>query len=400
MVVKGATWPARLEAGRKPGFADACRQRRLRLRPWDGALPVAVPVRIPERLAKDALEIRERKGFDQEGDGVEPPRSGVGKVDARADDGRVAVGGAKGPRPLDAWCVRRLEKDRVDHLQSRVLEQRLVSQADNNPLEELPHLGMRLADEHLPHHLIIGWKRANVSCIWYGSGMKRASILVVDDDSDIRGLLRELLERAGYQVVEAANGRDGLRTLYSASPDLVLLDVSMPELDGWQTLERIRDVSEVPVLMLTARTAELEKVRGLKAGADDYVAKPFGRQELLARVEAHLRRAGPREEQPSTYGDGLITIDFAQREVTVAGQTVALTPLEFKLLAAFVRNPNQVLSHDQLLELVWGDSLVGSRARTKLYVGYLRQKLVAAGVEESPIETVRGFGYRYRPRAA
>jgi DNA-binding response OmpR family regulator len=230
--------------------------------------------------------------------------------------------------------------------------------------------------------------------------MKRASVLVIDDDADIRGLLRELLGRAGYEVVDSSNGREGLRALYGSAPDLVLLDVSMPEMDGWQTLERIRDVSEVPVIMLTARTAELEKVRGLKAGADDYVTKPFGRQELLARVEARLRRSGERVEQPGTYADGLVTIDFAQREVTVAGQGVALTPLEFKLLATFVRHPNQVLSHDQLLELVWGDLLSGSRARTKLYVGYLRQKLAVADSGESPIETVRGFGYRYRPRTA
>jgi DNA-binding response OmpR family regulator len=230
--------------------------------------------------------------------------------------------------------------------------------------------------------------------------MKRARVLVVDDDSDIRRLVRELLERAGYEVVDAANGREGLRALYSASPDLVLLDVSMPELDGWQTLERIRDVSDVPVVMLTARAAELEKVRGLKAGADDYVTKPFGRQELLARVEAHLRRAGDRKEQPGSYADGLIAIDFPRRAVTVGGRPVELTPLEFKLLTTFVRHPNQVLSHEQLLELVWGDALTGSRGRTKLYVGYLRQKLAAAGAEESPIETVRGFGYRYRPSAA
>jgi DNA-binding response OmpR family regulator len=230
--------------------------------------------------------------------------------------------------------------------------------------------------------------------------MKRASVLVIDDDADIRGLLRELLERAGYEVAEGSNGRDGLRKLYATSPDLVLLDVSMPEIDGWQTLERIRDVSDVPVVMLTARAAELERVRGLKAGADDYVTKPFGRQELLARVEAHLRRAGERAERPGTYADGLLTIDFAQREVMVNGTQVMLTPLEFKLLSTFVRHPNQVLSHEQLLELVWGDALSGSRARTKLYVGYLRQKLATADDGESPIETVRGFGYRYRPRTA
>jgi DNA-binding response OmpR family regulator len=237
----------------------------------------------------------------------------------------------------------------------------------------------------------------NGARIWYGNGMKRGRVLIVDDDADIRGLLHQLLERAGYEPVEAANGREALRTLYATSPDLVLLDVSMPEMDGWQTLERIRDLSDVPVVMLTARTAELERVRGLKAGADDYVAKPFGRQELLARVEALLRRAGPREERPETYADGLVAIDFAQRQVTVAGKQVALTPLEFKLLATFVRNPNQVLSSDQLLELVWGDSSGGSRARTKLYVGYLRQKLAAAAPGADPIETIRGFGYRYRP---
>src|SRR5919109_1088033 len=232
---------------------------------------------------------------------------------------------------------------------------------------------------------------ATVGSIWYGTGMKRARVLAVDDDADIRGLLRELLERAGYEVVVAASGREGLRTLYAVSPDLVLLDVSMPELDGWQTLERIRDVSDVPVLMLTARAAELEKVRGLKAGADDYVTKPFGRQELLARVEALLRRAGPREQTQDTYADALVTVDFAQRSVAVHGQDVTLTPLEFRLLAAFVRHPGQLLGHDQLLELVWGDPFGASRDQVKLYVGYLRRKLESAGAEGSVIETVRGF---------
>jgi len=228
----------------------------------------------------------------------------------------------------------------------------------------------------------------------------RRRVLVVDDQEDVRDLLVELLGRAGYVVETAPNGREGLRALYATPPDLVLLDVAMPELDGWGTLERIRELTDVPVVMVTARASELEKVRALKAGADDYVTKPFGRQELLARVEALLRRSGPRGEEPTTYGDGAVTIDFAQREVTVGGRKVVLTPLEFKLLAVFVRHPNQVLSHEQLLELVWGDALSGSRARAKLYVGYLRHKLAEAGAEESLIETVRGFGYRYRPKAA
>jgi DNA-binding response OmpR family regulator len=178
----------------------------------------------------------------------------------------------------------------------------------------------------------------------------------------------------------------------------VVLDVSMPELDGWQTLERIRDLSDVPVLMLTARGAELERVRGLQAGADDYVVKPFGRQELVARVQALLRRGGrDAAEQQESYADDRLTIDFGQRAVTFDGTAVSLTPLEFKLLAAFVRHPRQVLSRDQLLELVWGDAYGVSGDQVKLYVGYLRRKLAPDEPAAVPIETVRGFGYRYRP---
>ena len=177
----------------------------------------------------------------------------------------------------------------------------------------------------------------------------------------------------------------------------MILDVTMPELDGWATLERIRDLSDVPVLMLTARGGELDTVRGLRSGADDYLSKPFGRQELLARVEALLRRAsGPPETQES-YTDKRVSIDFARREVTADGQPVQLTPLEFRMLATFVRHPNQVLSRDQLRELVWGDAAGMSRDQVKLYVGYLRRKLAAAGVPAESIETVRGFGYRYVP---
>jgi DNA-binding response OmpR family regulator len=227
--------------------------------------------------------------------------------------------------------------------------------------------------------------------------MKRSRVLVVDDEPDIRKLVGELLRRAGHDVVEAENGRAGLRAFHASPPDLVLLDVSMPELDGWQTLERIRDLSDVPVLMLTARGDELERVRGLQAGADDYVVKPFGRQELMARVQALLRRTAARPgEQAETYADHALEIDFAQRSVSYSGRSVALTPLEFKLLSAFVRHPRQVLSRDQLLELVWGDAYGVSTDQVKLYVGYLRRKLDPQNPETVPIETVRGFGYRYR----
>jgi DNA-binding response OmpR family regulator len=227
--------------------------------------------------------------------------------------------------------------------------------------------------------------------------MSAARVLVVDDDADIRGLVRTLLERAGAVVYDAPDGRDGLREFHARRPDLVILDVSMPAMDGWQVLDRIRDMSDVPVIMLTARADELERVRGLQAGADDYIVKPFGKQELVARVQALLRRvarSGRAEEQDS-YGDGFLTIDWGQHRVMVDDEEVQLTPLEFRLLSTFVRNPRQVLSREQLLELVWGDSYGVGGDQVKLYIGYLRRKLAPEAPDSVPIETVRGFGYRY-----
>jgi DNA-binding response OmpR family regulator len=225
--------------------------------------------------------------------------------------------------------------------------------------------------------------------------VSRQRLLVVDDDADIRSLLRDLLGRAGYIVDVAPDGRAALRRLFESPPALVLLDVAMPGLDGYATLERIRDLSDVPVIMLTARAEELERVRGLTGGADDYVSKPFGTRELLARVQALLRRATAATVSES-YEDAFVRIDYAARRVTAGGHDIRLTPLEFKLLSAFVRHPNQVLSREQLLELVWGDLYEVSGDQVKLYVGYLRRKLVPDAPETAPIETVRGFGYRYR----
>jgi DNA-binding response OmpR family regulator len=221
-----------------------------------------------------------------------------------------------------------------------------------------------------------------------------ASVLVVDDNPDVRALVTTLLGRAGYLVSEAEDGRAALKALYGQRPDLVVLDVNMPELDGWGTLERIRELSDVPVIMLSARGEELEKVRALRAGADDYVTKPFGRQELLARVETVLRRSGGSGTK-ETYSDSILTVDFGERRLTVGERDVELTPLEFKLLSAFVQHPNQLLEHGQLLEMVWGGERGTSRDQVKLYVGYLRKKLADAGAAPTTIETVRGFGYRY-----
>jgi DNA-binding response OmpR family regulator len=230
--------------------------------------------------------------------------------------------------------------------------------------------------------------------------VEEAPILITDDDADVRRLLAGLLERAGHAVLTATEGREALRLLHARRPRLVLLDVEMPGMDGWQALERIREISDVPVLMLTASGEELDRVRGLRGGADDYVTKPFGRQELLARVDALLRRARGRAAVTEHYRDDLVEVDFTQRLVRVKGRELRLTPLEFRLLAAFVNHAGQLLSRDQLLELAWGDT--GERAghEVKIYVGYLRRKLEEAAGAGSAIETVRGFGYRYNPPPA
>jgi len=228
--------------------------------------------------------------------------------------------------------------------------------------------------------------------------MSTARVLIVEDDDDVRLMVRAAIERAGMEAVEARDGREGLRRFYETEPGVVVLDIRMPELDGWQVLERIRELSDTPILVLSANDGELDKVRGLREGADDYLTKPFGRQELIARIEALLRRAASDGRPMEVLADGLLEIDLPQRRVTILDREVALTPTEFKLLTAFARSPDRVLSRDQLIAAVWGDAGARSPDQVKLYVGYVRRKLLdAAGV--NPIETVRGFGYRYVPEA-
>jgi DNA-binding response OmpR family regulator len=230
--------------------------------------------------------------------------------------------------------------------------------------------------------------------IGYSYPVSDATILVIEDDPDIRGLVVALIERAGMRAREAAEGRAGVRAFFEERPDLVVLDVGLPELDGWQVLARIRDLSETPVLMLTAEGEQVQKVRGLEGGADDYVTKPFGREELVARIHALLRRGGRGDVgEEGTLEDGTVTLDGAGRRVEVDGREVALTPTEFRLLAFLMRNRNQVVSQLQLLEEVWGNADADPQ-QVRLYVSYLRRKLNEAGAD--PIETVRGFGYRYR----
>jgi DNA-binding response OmpR family regulator len=219
------------------------------------------------------------------------------------------------------------------------------------------------------------------------------SILAIEDDADIRQVLRAVLEREGFQVTEAVSGREGLREFHRIRPDLVLLDVGLPDLDGWQVLERIRDLSDAPVLMLTALASEQDKVRGLNAGADDYLTKPFSRVELVARLQA-LRRRRPPPDDAAVYDDGRIRLDFARHQLAVGGETVPLTPTEYRLLGALVDHAGQVLSPEQLIDLAWDGA--ASPAPVKYAVLRLRRKLGWEG-NGSPLETVRGFGYRYRP---
>ncbi len=339
--------------------------------------------------------------LEEERNGRECGNERRARVDARADDRKVGLPASKHRDRRDASVEDRLENRRV-YVGTLVVavgseDNRLMPEASDDTRDERANLRCRVSDEDSRHTPTVGSAAWNWAGFWYGKGMTRARVLVVDDDADVRGLVVQLLGRAGYDVTAASDGREALRALFAARPDLVLLDVTMPGMDGWKALDRIRDVSDVPVLMLTGRTAELDSVRALTAGADDYVTKPFRRQELLARVQALLRRRAPRVEL-ETYEDALLRIDFPRRAVTVAGHPVALTPTEFKLLATFVRHPNQVLSREQILELVWNDPYAVSPDQVKLYVGYLRRKLEVGGLPV-PIETVRGFGYRYTPPA-
>jgi DNA-binding response OmpR family regulator len=222
-------------------------------------------------------------------------------------------------------------------------------------------------------------------------------VLVIEDDADIALGVRTVLDRSGFEVSMAAEGPEGLRVFHSERPDIVILDVGLPKMDGWTVLERIRELSGVPVLMLTSRGQEADKVRGLRGGADDYLTKPFGTAEFVARVQALLRRQRAPDELPEVFDDGHVRVNFVTHGVRVNGAPVELTPTEFRLLSALVRHPGQVLSPVKLLELAWSDPLGIGPDRVKYSVMRLRRKLGTQASGGSPIEAVRGFGYRYRP---
>lgn len=225
---------------------------------------------------------------------------------------------------------------------------------------------------------------------------RKDRILVIEDEEEISEILAAALEKEGYEVLSADDGLRGMRLFYERRPNLVILDIMMPGLDGWEVCRRIREVSDTPVIVLSARGQEADKVRGLNLGADDYMLKPFGAAELAARVKAALRRyrLRPPDVQDEVYSDEVLSMNFGQRTVFVEGRPVDLSTKEFNLLTYLVQNAGRVLSHEQLMDRVWGLGAY-SYANVKQYVSYLRQKIEPDPAHPKLVISVRGIGYKY-----
>ncbi|MHB8777433.1 MAG: response regulator transcription factor [Anaerolineales bacterium] len=227
--------------------------------------------------------------------------------------------------------------------------------------------------------------------------LERRRILVVDDEERMVRFIRMNLEHDGFQVSEAFNGKQAIQKMRDVTPDLILLDVMMPDLDGFEVLETVREFSNVPVIMLTAKGEEDDRVRGLEGGADDYITKPFSPRELVSRIKAVLRRT--EGVSGSMHGlleiDKRLKIDFDRREIWLEGKLVKLRPTEYRLLFHLVQNAGWVVSHDQLLQKVWGYEYRDEPHYVRLYINYLRQKLEKDPADPQYILTERGVGYRF-----
>jgi two-component system KDP operon response regulator KdpE len=226
--------------------------------------------------------------------------------------------------------------------------------------------------------------------------MSSATILVVDDEPQIRRVMRTTLSSQGYSVIEAKSGEEALEKLRAERADLILLDVNMPGTSGLETCREIRRTSDVPIIMLTVRNTEKDKVQALDAGADDYVVKPFGAEELMARIRAALRRAAPGEAPPAFTSDEL-TIDFGKRTVLVKGSPVRLTPKEFELLRQLVTNQGTSLSHRRLLQAVWGPDYGEETEYLRVFINQLRKKIEPNPRHPRYIHTDPWIGYRFEP---
>jgi len=229
------------------------------------------------------------------------------------------------------------------------------------------------------------------------SELKDKLVLVVDDEVHMIKFMRMNLELEGCRVASAANGREALERAREDMPDVVLLDIMMPGMDGFETLRRLRDFSQVPVLILTAKGEEEDRIKGLELGADDYISKPFSHRELVSRIRAVLRRhyTAPPVPQTMVVVDDRLTIDFARREVLVNGERVNLRPTEYRLLYHLVQNAGYVQTHQMLLTKVWGPEYRDENHYLRLYITYLRQKIEEDPANPKYILTERGVGYRF-----
>jgi len=222
-------------------------------------------------------------------------------------------------------------------------------------------------------------------------------VLLIEDDGKIRRFLRMTLESEGITVFEAESGREGLAEAARQQPDLVILDLGLPDMDGVEVIRQLRAWSDVPVVVLSARSAETQKVLALDSGADDYLTKPFGNLELMARLRLHLRRRAVASEKDAVpfFEFGSVKVDLVQRQVTRAGEAVHLTPIEYKLLCALIRKAGKVLTHAHLLREGWGDGHAGNSHYLRIYMGHLRQKLESDPTRPTFIVTETGVGYRF-----
>lgn len=217
-------------------------------------------------------------------------------------------------------------------------------------------------------------------------------ILLADDDPRIRSIIREYAQTEDWEFADAADGNEALRMLSDSSFDLVILDVMMPKLDGWQVLKHLRKTSRIPAIMLTARVEEYDRLLGFDLGVDDYVGKPFSPRELIARIKALLKRSGPLQESASGLSFGGLVIDLKAHTVRISGESVSLTPKEYDLLSFLAAHPGAVFTRDQLLNHIWGYDYYGDARTVDTHVRTLRDKL---GEYRSHITTVWGTGYRF-----
>jgi two-component system KDP operon response regulator KdpE len=225
---------------------------------------------------------------------------------------------------------------------------------------------------------------------------EKEKLLIIEDDADLVKALEVYFSRVGYQVIAAANGLEGLQRLYDERPDIVILDIAMPKMDGWEVCRRIRDLSNVPIVILTARVQEDERVKGLRLGADDYVVKPFSLKELEARLETVLRRVPEAKTRPGpVFANEELVIDADRLLVRRAGKRVDLTPTELRLLFFLAENAGRVLSHRQILERIWGSEYAEDADYVKLFIYRLRRKLEIDPKKPRYILSERGIGYRF-----